>query len=295
MADKEPETGDTEPETGTSEQEKFTADAAAARVAALEAEQAAAKAEADKAIEQAKTEAAATVADTKAGAEAEVTDWRNEAEKWKAQSQNQEKRAKENAAAAVELERIHALAAANREEREAATEDLTNKAAEAEQEVARLKVAQELGVPAELTQFLTGESTAEIEEQAERLLARIDLNRSENGDTETEAEPDPAAVELAEAKEKLSKAETEALRYKVANKHGLPGELASFLSADTEAALEEQAALLMSAAGAEAEGPGVRGKMPRRNLRSGAVPEGVEAEPDPIQLADSIRRQERGY
>jgi hypothetical protein len=107
---------------------------------------------------------------------------------WKAKAREQEKRAKENAAAAT---RLSELEAANLSESERATRriaDLEAELSKAQGAAVRRSVALAKGLPAELVDRLQGDSEAEIEADADALLAVLALRAPQSGTPR----PDPS-------------------------------------------------------------------------------------------------------
>lgn len=92
---------------------------------------------------------------------------------WKAKAREQEKRAKDNAAAATRLAEIED---AQKTESQKAADALTrekNRADAAEAALLRFEVAAAQGVPANAIKFLTGSSREEIEASAKDVLELI--------------------------------------------------------------------------------------------------------------------------
>ncbi len=261
----------------------------------LEAEVEETKAEAAASIEQVKAEAEAAAASVTEAATAEATDWEQEAEKWKAISRKWEDRAKTNRAALQRLEATEDKLASQGEEAEATAAELAEKAEEAAARADRMEVAQEMGVPPEMVQFLTGTTREEIVKQADNVLKLIESNPN-NGDTEAEAQAEAEAEQqkeqdaITEAKARAEAAELRALRLEVAAAAGLPTEVASILSANTREDLEAQAEVLAAVTGKPETG--TRGKLPGAGRRSGAAQEAPpDLDPDPGELAARLRRR----
>lgn len=255
--------------------------------------------EADTAKQVAETvaEAEARIAETRAEGERTAAEWQAEAEKWKGLAAKHEDRSKANALAAAQLEQLEAGKVDANAEIDAAKAEIEAKATDAELVALRHKVAAEYRLPAELQQFLTGNSEREIQDHADRLLATIERHPKPEPEPEPTGEPDPAKVaELAEVQARAAAAEAKALRFEVANTKGLPAELVEFLTADNREALEAQADALLTHVGSQGE-QSSRAKMPARNLRPGSMPDDgpYEREPDPDAIAEKIIRNRRGY
>ncbi|MPZ27536.1 MAG: hypothetical protein GEV12_14285 [Micromonosporaceae bacterium] len=230
--------------------------------------------------------------------EKSAAEWQAEAEKWKTLSRKNEDLSKKNLAAVRRLEKLEAEGEATKETAAKTTAELQAKATDAEAKAIRYQVAQEMGVPKELMSLLAGNSKKEIEEQAEKLLITLDRNKP------PEPGPDPAEneklekerAELAEAKQRAELAEAKALRYEIAAEMQLPAGVADLLTASTREDLTRQADALLKVVGPKpADEASTRARMPTKRLRSGALPEGTEPEPDPSDVAAAVLRRNRGY
>lgn len=100
-------------------------------------------------------------------------DWQAEAEKWKKLSRENETRAKQNATAAQRLAEIEETQKTAEQKAEERTKVAESNAASAAAEAARLRVALEKGLPADLVNRLVGSTPEELAEDADRLLALI--------------------------------------------------------------------------------------------------------------------------
>lgn len=256
------------------------------------------------AVEAESLEKAARIEGEKTAAE-----WQAEAEKWKTLSRKNEDLSKKNLAAVRRLEKLEAEGEATKETAAKTTAEIEAKAAEtaaeleakaagAEAKAIRYEVAQQMGVPKELLSLLTGNSKREIEDQAEKLLITLDRNKP------PEPGPDPAEneklekerAELSEAKQRAELAEAKALRYEIAAEMQLPAGVADLLTASTRDDLVRQAEALLNVVGPKlADEASTRARMPTRRLRSGALPEGSEPDPDPSDVAAAVLRRNRGY
>lgn len=246
-------------------------------------------AEAQKAAEQATAE---TVSETSKS----VEEWQAEAERWKQLSRTFEGQAKANASAAVELEKLRTSGDEEKQKAAETAAQAEERAAEAEARALRFEVAEAMGVPKHLTEFLTGKDRKEIEEQADALLASIETRPKPEPADEGPTEDQTAEADaLAEADRRAAEAERKALRYEVAAAKELPMELARFLNADTRESLEQQADVLLTVARqpTEEDVP-TRRRLPQERLRSGAAPE-LEPEQSIAELAAAVRRKSRGY
>jgi colicin import membrane protein len=225
-----------------------------------------------------------------------VEEWQAEAERWKQLSRTFEGHAKSNASAAVELEKLRTTGDKAQQEAAVTAAQAEERAAEAEARALRFEVAEEMGVPKHLTDFLTGKSKKEIEAQADALLASIESRKKpepvdEGPSEEIKAEADA----LAEAQRRAAEAEVKALRYEVAATKGLPHDLARFLSADTKEGLQQQADVLLQTVGGQPEEEiPTRRRLPQERLRSGAAPD-LEPEKGSDEIAAAILRRNRGY
>ena len=248
-------------------------------------------AEAEALAEQARQEAVDSTS-------ADVEEWQAEAERWKQTSRKFEAIAKEHAAAARKLEDVEATEDVEKAEAVETAEQAEARAQEAEAKALRYEVAQEMGVPQELRSFLTGNSRKEIEEQADAVLAQVndDPDSLEEDDEPEEIdEAELAANEKLEAAERrAAEAELKALRYEVAQEHGLESSLAQLLSATDREGLVEQAQVLVKYGKKDDPDDGPKRRRPRERLRSGAVPD-VEPEMSTADLASAVLKKARGY
>ena len=248
-------------------------------------------AEAEELAEQARQE-------TSESASKDVEEWQAEAERWKQTSRKFEAIAKEHAAAARKLEEVEQTEDVEKAEAVETAEQAEARATEAEAKALRYEVAQEMGVPQELRSFLTGSSRKEIEDQADAVLAQVnDDPDSLNEETEPEG-PDEAELaaneKLAEAERRAAEAELKALRYEVAQEHGLESNLAQLLSATDKEGLVEQAQVLVKYGKKDDTDDGPKRRRPRERLRSGAVPD-VDPEMSTADLASAVLKKARGY
>lgn len=100
-------------------------------------------------------------------------DWQAEAEKWKKLSRENESRAKQNATAATRLAEIEEAQKSAEQKAEERTRAAESNAASAVAEAARLRVALEKGLPADLVNRLVGSTPEELAEDADRLMALL--------------------------------------------------------------------------------------------------------------------------
>lgn len=285
-----------------SEHEKAARENAGAAERLAEVEQTTQQQE-DEHSEQMLAAAVEAEAQTEAAREAgekTAADWQAEAEKWKALSRKNEDLARKNLAAARRLEKLEADGKVAEQKAAETAADLEAKATDAEAKALRYQVAQEMGVPKELLSLLSGTSKKEIEEQADRLLVTLDRNRPPEPEPEPETEEDARLAkereELVEAKQRAAEAEAKAIRLEVAAEKQLPGSVADLLTASTRDELLRQADALLRVIGPRtADDVSTRARMPTKRLRSGAIPEGAESEPDPSAVASAVLRRNRGY
>lgn len=239
-----------------------------------------------------------------------AAEWQAEAEKWKALSRKNEDLAKKNLAAVRRLEKLEVDGEQAKESADKTKAELEAKAAEtaaeleakateAEAKAIRYEVAQQMGVPKELLSLLTGNSKREIEDQAEKLLITLDQNKPPEPEDVKAADDEKLAkerAELAEAKQRAEQAEAKALRFEIAAEMQLPAGVADLLTASTREDLMRQGEALLKVVGPRpADEVSTRARMPTKRLRSGALPEGAEAEPDPSDVAAAVLRRNRGY
>lgn len=264
-------------------------------------EQLEAKQDADaKSVEQKLTEAqkAAEEAAAKAVAKTsqDVDEWRAEAERWKQLSKQFEQHAKTNVNAAIELEKLQSKVPEVEAKAAETAADAEKRATEAEAMALRYEVAESMGVPKHLTEFLTGSNKKELEEQADALLASIETQpRPEPETDEPSRDQEAAEDEISEVKRRAEEAEARALRYEVAAEKELPHELARFLNATDREGLAKQADVLLEVARKEdKDDVPTRRRLPQERLRSGAAPD-YEPERSGDEVASAILRRNRGF
>lgn len=114
------------------------------------------------------------------------TDWKAEADKWKALARKHEQQAKSNADAAKKLSEIEDKDKTEQQRMADKVSVAEGRAARAEQELARLKVAMRKGLTETQAKRLVGETEEELEADADDLLASFsskDEDRDDKSDT----------------------------------------------------------------------------------------------------------------
>lgn len=115
-------------------------------------------------------------------------DWRAEATKWKALARKHEKAAKDNADAARRLADIEQSGKSEQERLAEARRSVEDRAAAAERESARLRVALKKGLTEAQARRLVGDSEEDLEADADELLASFAPTGSES-DTDLPRRP----------------------------------------------------------------------------------------------------------
>lgn len=110
----------------------------------------------------------ATSEDTQQSAE---TDWKAEAEKWKAQARKHETRAKENSERARKFDELEASQKSELEKATDAVRQAEERAAKAERDALRFRIAAKKGLNDTQAKRLLGETEEELEQDADELLA----------------------------------------------------------------------------------------------------------------------------
>lgn len=99
-----------------------------------------------------------------------VTELQQQVEHWREQARKQEKRAKDNAAAATELQRLKDADKSEGERASEAAKAAEERAAKAERELMRLTVAAEKGLTPSQARRLQGDSEDDLRADADALL-----------------------------------------------------------------------------------------------------------------------------
>ncbi|MBQ9020846.1 MAG: hypothetical protein IJ113_02365 [Eggerthellaceae bacterium] len=128
------------------------------------------------------------------------TDWHAKYEAMREEMRKQEKRAKENAAAASELEQLKESQATEQEKAvkraEKAEAELNELKAKAERAEVVARVADKQGIPAEAVAMLNGADADELAEQVERLLKLLPAYPTRTDDGGGKAEAKKSAAQL---------------------------------------------------------------------------------------------------
>lgn len=118
------------------------------------------------------------------------TDWKAEAEKWKRQSRSNETKAKANADAAKKLTELESANKSELEKAQDAAKTAEGKAASAEKELLRLRVAVRKGLSESQAKRLVGDTEEELESDADELLEAFGSSKKEGNEGETEEKPE---------------------------------------------------------------------------------------------------------